>query len=45
MHALLAVVDKLMVIDFGKKIAVGEPRAIMESPEVQEIYLGISADD
>lgn len=44
-HALLAVVDKLMVIDFGSKIAEGEPRAIMESPEVQEIYLGIAADD
>ncbi len=44
-HALLAVVDKLMVIDFGRKIAEGEPRAIMESPEVQEIYLGIDGDD
>lgn len=44
-HALLAVVDKLMVIDFGRKIAEGEPRAIMESPEVQEIYLGIDADE
>ncbi len=43
-HALLAVVDKLMVIDFGSKIAEGEPRAIMESPEVQQIYLGIEAD-
>lgn len=43
-HALLAVVDKLMVIDFGQKIAEGEPRAIMDSPQVQEIYLGIAAD-
>ncbi len=43
-HALLAVVDKLMVIDFGSKIAEGDPRMIMESPEVQEIYLGIEAD-
>ncbi len=44
-HALVAVVDKLMVIDFGSKIAEGEPRTIMESPEVQEIYLGIAAND
>ena len=44
-HALLAVVDRLIVIDFGKKIAEGEPQAIMQSPEVQEIYLGIEADD
>lgn len=43
-HALLAVVDRLIVIDFGKKIAEGEPQAIMRSPEVQEIYLGIEAD-
>ena len=43
-HALLAVVDKLIVIDFGEKIAEGEPRAIMASPQVQEIYLGIEAD-
>ena len=43
-HALLAVVDRLIVIDYGKKIADGEPEAIMQSPEVQEIYLGIEAD-
>lgn len=43
-HALLAVVDRLIVIDFGKKIAEGEPHAIMASPQVQEIYLGIEAD-
>jgi branched-chain amino acid transport system ATP-binding protein len=43
-HALLAVVDRLIVIDFGRKIAEGEPKAIMESREVREIYLGIDAD-
>lgn len=43
-HALLAVVDRLIVIDFGRKIAEGAPKAIMASPEVQEIYLGIEAD-
>jgi branched-chain amino acid transport system ATP-binding protein len=43
-HALLAVVDRLIVIDFGKKIAEGEPHAIMASPQVQEIYLGIAVD-
>ncbi len=40
-HALLAVVNRLIVIDFGCKIADGEPKQIMKSPEVQEIYLGI----
>ena len=43
-HALLAVVERLIVIDFGKKIAEGEPKAIMESPEVKEIYLGVDPD-
>ncbi|NKB29063.1 MAG: ATP-binding cassette domain-containing protein [Rhodobacteraceae bacterium] len=43
-HALLAVVDRLIVIDFGRKIAEGDPKTIMESPEVQEIYLGIEVD-
>ncbi|WP_163851485.1 ABC transporter ATP-binding protein [Pseudooceanicola aestuarii] len=43
-HALLAVVDRLMVIDFGRKIAEGPPREIMDSREVREIYLGIDAD-
>jgi branched-chain amino acid transport system ATP-binding protein len=43
-HALLAVVDRLIVIDFGRKIAEGAPKAIMDSPQVQEIYLGIEVD-
>lgn len=43
-HALLAVVDRLIVIDFGRKIGEGDPKAVMESRQVQEIYLGIEAD-
>ena len=43
-HALLAVVDRLIVINFGRKIAEGDPHQIMASPQVQEIYLGIEAD-
>ena len=31
------------VIDFGKKIAEGEPHAVMASREVAEIYLGLEA--
>ena len=42
-HALLAVVERLLVLDFGRKIAEGEPHAVMRSPEVQEIYMGIAA--
>ncbi|MEQ9813822.1 MAG: ABC transporter ATP-binding protein [Azospirillaceae bacterium] len=44
-HALLAVVSRLIVINFGQKIDDGEPRAVMASPAVREIYMGIDADD
>ena len=43
-HALLAVVDRLLVLYGGKFIAEGEPRAVIKSPQVAEIYLGIDAD-
>jgi len=42
-HALLAVVDKLLVLNFGRKIAEGDPRTVMASKPVREIYLGIEA--
>ena len=44
-HALLAVVDRLIVIDFGRKIAEGDPHEIMNSRAVKEIYLGVDADE
>jgi len=40
-NALLAVVDRIAVIDFGKKIAEDDPHDIMNSPQVAEIYMGI----
>lgn len=43
-HAVLAVVERLVVIDFGRKIAEGAPRDVMDSKDVKEIYLGIEAD-
>jgi len=42
-HALLAVVDRLVVLNFGRKIAEGVPREVMRSPEVRQIYIGIEA--
>ncbi|MDJ0827696.1 MAG: ABC transporter ATP-binding protein [Rhodobacter sp.] len=44
LHALLVVVERVIVIDFGRQIAEGDPAQIMETPEVKEIYLGIDAD-
>ena len=41
LHALTSVVNRLVVLDFGRVIATGEPAAIMASREVREIYLGI----
>ncbi len=43
-HALLAVVDRLVVLDFGQIIADGDPEITMASNEVREIYTGIDAD-
>ena len=40
-HALIAVVHRLIVIDFGKIIAEGDPESIMSSKVVREIYLGV----
>jgi branched-chain amino acid transport system ATP-binding protein len=31
------------VLDFGRKVAEGEPRQVMASPEVRQIYIGIEA--
>ncbi len=42
-HALLAVVSRLVVLNFGRKIVEGEPRSVMASDEVREIYMGIAA--
>jgi len=43
LHALTAVVERLLVLDFGRFIGIGEPEAIMASKDVREIYLGIEA--
>ncbi len=42
-HALLAVVSRLAVINFGRKLDEGEPNAVMANPKVQEIYMGIGS--
>lgn len=42
-HALLAVIDRLVVLNFGRKIAEGVPAEVMRLPEVHQIYIGIEA--
>ncbi|HEX9812766.1 MAG TPA: ABC transporter ATP-binding protein [Burkholderiales bacterium] len=40
-HALLAVADRLLVINFGSKLAEGAPREVMNDREVKRVYMGI----
>ena len=42
-HALLSIADRLLVIDFGKKLAEGKPQEVMNDPEVRRVYMGIDA--
>jgi branched-chain amino acid transport system ATP-binding protein len=39
-HALLAVVDRIVCVERGRKFAEGDPQEVMRSKEVQEVYLG-----
>lgn len=41
LHALNSVVERLLVLDFGKVIGIGLPAEIMASKDVREIYLGM----
>ena len=43
-HALLAVVDRLIVINFGRLLKEGAPAEVMASREVREVYMGIEGD-
>ena len=42
-HALVAVVDRLVVLNFGRKVAEGVPKDVMQLNEVRQIYIGIEA--
>ena len=43
-HALISVVERLVVIDSGRKLDDGAPDRVIANPEVQEVYLGFSAE-
>jgi branched-chain amino acid transport system ATP-binding protein len=42
-HALLAVVERLVVINFGQKLDDGRPEAVLRNPAVQDVYMGMTA--
>jgi branched-chain amino acid transport system ATP-binding protein len=43
-HALVALVDRLVVLHGGGFIGAGDPKTVINSPAVREIYMGIPAD-
>jgi branched-chain amino acid transport system ATP-binding protein len=43
-HALLASIDRLLVLHNGAFIAEGDPHTVIKSPAVAEIYMGMETD-
>lgn len=43
MEFVMSLVDRLVVVDFGQKIAEGLPEEIQENSRVQQAYLGVDA--
>ena len=43
-HALVAVVDRVVVLHGGRFIAEGDPTEVIKSPQVAEIYMGIPTE-
>jgi branched-chain amino acid transport system permease protein len=40
MHAVMALADRIVVLNYGKVIAEGQPEEVMSRPEVVTVYLG-----
>jgi branched-chain amino acid transport system ATP-binding protein len=43
LNAVMAVADRVIVLNFGEKIADGLPQAVIADPDVRRIYMGIEA--
>ncbi|RIX79894.1 ABC transporter ATP-binding protein [Acidovorax cavernicola] len=44
-QALMAVADRIMVLNFGRKLLEDAPAAAMASREVREVYMGVGDED
>jgi len=43
-HAVIGLSDRVLVLDFGRRIAEGTPSAVVRAPEVVRAYLGLEID-
>ncbi len=43
LNAILAVADRILVLNFGEKIAEGPPQTVLADPEVRRVYMGVEA--
>ena len=43
MPAVMKISDRIVCINFGQKLAEGEPQAVMANADVRRVYMGMEA--